>query len=120
MPKAISRIDGSGVRVPVVDEQVKLTKMEVIACSIRLGQGIDEALQTWAMYDSDTLGPEDKRDLLDTQKALITVDKKDYKVRPSEPVAMNASMNSNRRPVLTQKTTVRDPVTGLVTKIVDV
>ena len=121
MPKPISRIDSTGAHVPVVDEQVKLTRMETIACCIKLGQGIDEALQTWAMYDAGTLGPEDIRDLLDTRKVLTEVDKKDFKVRDTvpEPVANNASMNNNRRPTLKQRTTVRDPSTGLVTKIID-
>ena len=123
MPKPISRIDSGGARIAVIDEQVQLTKMEVVACCVKLGQGVDDALQTWAMYEAGTLGPEDRRDLLETKKSLSTedvrsVDKKDFEVR-NEIVANNASMTRDRRPRLMQRTTVRDPVTGLVIKIID-
>lgn len=123
MPKPISRIDSTGARIAVVDEQVQLTKMEAVACCIKLGQGVDEALQTWAMYEAGTLGPEDRRDLLEARKLLsqqevFAVNKQDFEVR-SEPVANNSSMTKERRSKLKQRTTVRDPVTGLVVKIVD-
>jgi len=122
--KPIRRLGPTGP-TEIANEIEKLTEQEVIDLSIDLGQSKQEAETTWCFYEQGRLIEEDVKDLHDRKKLNVErklAKKKEASFLAHECEYTDPAVYANPRDAsrVKQKTTVRDPSTGIVQCLRDV